>query len=99
MASINLKLERCKQCELCFTHCPRDAISFSDRLNKAGLQFYAGYPITPSTEIMEYLSDRLPELGRSFVQAESEVSGINMVMGGIAILNGVERPSPIRTLR
>lgn len=51
---------------------------------RAGVKFYAGYPITPSSEIMEYLSGRLPELGRVFVQAESEVAGINMVMGAAA---------------
>ena len=35
---------------------------------RAGMNFFAGYPITPSTEILEYLSHRLPELGRVFVQ-------------------------------
>ena len=34
---------------------------------RAGVKFYAGYPITPSSEIMEYLSWRLPETGGSFV--------------------------------
>lgn len=48
---------------------------------RAGLEVYAGYPITPSTEVMEYLSDRMPELGRGFIQAESELAAINMVMG------------------
>jgi len=48
---------------------------------RAGIEVYAGYPITPSTEIMEYLSHRLPELGRTFIQAENEVAAINMVMG------------------
>ena len=38
---------------------------------RAGVQLYAGYPITPSTEVMEYLSWRMPELGRTFIQAES----------------------------
>ncbi len=48
---------------------------------RAGARFYAGYPITPSTEIMEYLSTRLDEVGGAFVQAESEIAGINMVIG------------------
>ena len=39
---------------------------------RGGLQFYAGYPITPQTEVMEYLSFRMPELGRNFIQAENE---------------------------
>ena len=34
----------------------------------AGLDFYAGYPITPSTEIAEHLSERLPEIGGKFIQ-------------------------------
>ncbi|MDD4504123.1 MAG: 3-methyl-2-oxobutanoate dehydrogenase subunit beta, partial [Clostridiaceae bacterium] len=48
---------------------------------RAGARFYAGYPITPSTEIMEYLSGRLEEVGGTFIQAESEIAGINMVIG------------------
>ncbi|MEG0779202.1 MAG: 3-methyl-2-oxobutanoate dehydrogenase subunit beta [Oscillospiraceae bacterium] len=51
---------------------------------RAGARFYAGYPITPSSEIMEYLSWRLPEVGGNFVQAESELAGINMVIGASA---------------
>ncbi len=49
---------------------------------RAGCKLYAGYPITPSSEIMEYLSRRLPEVGGSFIQAESELAGINMIIGG-----------------
>ena len=48
---------------------------------RAGLDAYFGYPITPQTEILEYLSRRMPELGRAFVQAESELGAINMVYG------------------
>jgi 2-oxoglutarate ferredoxin oxidoreductase subunit alpha len=48
---------------------------------RAGLQAYFGYPITPQTEILEYLSRRMPELGRAFVQAESELGAVNMVYG------------------
>jgi 2-oxoglutarate ferredoxin oxidoreductase subunit alpha len=48
---------------------------------RAGLQAYFGYPITPQTELLEYLSHRMPELGRAFVQAESELGAINMVYG------------------
>jgi len=51
---------------------------------RAGARFYAGYPITPTTEIMEYLSTRMEEVGGSFVQAESELAGINMVIGASA---------------
>ena len=51
---------------------------------RAGCRFYAGYPITPQNQIPEYLCWRLPEVGGSFVQAESEVSAINMVYGSAA---------------
>jgi len=51
---------------------------------RAGCRFFAGYPITPQNEVPEYMSWRLPEVGGSFVQAESEVSAINMIYGAAA---------------
>lgn len=48
---------------------------------RAGLEAYFGYPITPQTELLEWLSIRMPELGRTFMQAESELAAINMVYG------------------
>ncbi len=48
---------------------------------KAGLDCFFGYPITPQNEVPEYLSKLLPEVGKVFVQAESEVAAINMVYG------------------
>jgi 2-oxoglutarate ferredoxin oxidoreductase subunit alpha len=48
---------------------------------RAGLVAYFGYPITPQTELLEWMSKRMPELGRAFVQAESELGAINMVYG------------------
>jgi len=48
---------------------------------RAGVEAYFGYPITPQTEVLEHFSERLPELGRVFLQAESEVAAINMVYG------------------
>lgn len=50
----------------------------------AGCRFYSGYPITPQTEILEYLSWRMEEVDGVFVQAESELSAINMVLGASA---------------
>ena len=50
----------------------------------AGCQCYFGYPITPQTEIGEYLSGKMQELGRAYVCAESELAAINMVMGAVA---------------
>ncbi|MDO4710491.1 MAG: 3-methyl-2-oxobutanoate dehydrogenase subunit VorB [Peptostreptococcaceae bacterium] len=48
---------------------------------EAGCNFFAGYPITPQNEIPEYMSRELPLAGGAFVQAESEISAINMVYG------------------
>jgi 2-oxoglutarate ferredoxin oxidoreductase subunit alpha len=48
---------------------------------RAGVTGYFGYPITPQTELLEYMARRMPELGRAFVQAESELAAINMVYG------------------
>ncbi|MFC1666900.1 3-methyl-2-oxobutanoate dehydrogenase subunit VorB [Candidatus Omnitrophota bacterium] len=47
----------------------------------AGCRFYAGYPITPQNEIPAYMSKRMREVGGVFIQAESEISAINMVFG------------------
>jgi len=46
-----------------------------------GCRAFFGYPITPQNEIPEYLSKRMPEIGGVFIQAESEISAINMVYG------------------
>lgn len=48
---------------------------------QAGCRYYFGYPITPQNEIGEYMSWRLPEVGGTFLQAESEVAAIYMVFG------------------
>ena len=48
---------------------------------RAGARFFFGYPITPQTEIPEYMSARMPEIGGCFLQAESEIGAINMVYG------------------
>lgn len=47
----------------------------------AGLKSYFGYPITPQNEIPSYLSKKMLEIGRVFVQAESEIAAINMTLG------------------
>jgi len=46
-----------------------------------GCKYFFGYPITPQNEIPVYMSRRLPEVGGTFLQAESEISAINMVFG------------------
>ncbi len=50
----------------------------------AGCRHFFGYPITPQTEISAYLAKRMPKVGGVFLQAESEVSAINMVLGAAA---------------
>ncbi len=48
---------------------------------RAGCEAYFGYPITPQSEVPEYLSEEMPKRGRIFLQAESEVASINMLYG------------------
>ncbi len=48
---------------------------------RAGCKYFFGYPITPQSELPEYMAKRLPQVGGVFLQAESEVSAINMVFG------------------
>ena len=50
----------------------------------AGCDAYFGYPITPQNEIPAYMARRMPEEGRVFVQSESELAAINMVLGASA---------------
>ncbi len=52
---------------------------------RAGCRRYFGYPITPQNEVPEYLSRRMPEVGGTFLQAESELAAINMVYGAAAV--------------
>src|SRR5210317_1109023 len=47
----------------------------------AGLDFFAGYPITPSTEIAEHLSKRLPQQGGKFIQMEDEIASMCAIIG------------------
>ena len=48
---------------------------------RAGCHHYFGYPITPQTEIAAYMSKRMPKIGGTFLQGESEIASINMVLG------------------
>ena len=52
---------------------------------RAGCRSYFGYPITPQNEIPEYLSRRMPQVGGTFIQAESELAAISMVYGAAAV--------------
>ncbi len=63
---------------------------------RAGLRAYFGYPITPQSELPEYMARRLPERGGVFLQAESEVAAINMVYGasgaGVRVMTSTSGP-------
>ena len=56
-------------------------VAIAEAAIRAGCDAYFGYPITPQTELLEHMAVRMPELGRVFLQAESEVAAINMVYG------------------
>ncbi|MFH1614030.1 MAG: 3-methyl-2-oxobutanoate dehydrogenase subunit VorB [Planctomycetota bacterium] len=60
----------------------------NDAMSEAAIQahcrFFAGYPITPQNEVPEYMSRRMPEVGGTFIQAEAELSAINMIFGAAA---------------
>lgn len=56
-------------------------VAIAEAAIAAGCQCFFGYPITPQNEIPEHMSLRMPALGRTFVQSESEVAAINMVHG------------------
>jgi 2-oxoglutarate/2-oxoacid ferredoxin oxidoreductase subunit alpha len=62
----------------------------------AGLSFYAGYPITPSTEIAEVLSDRLPKIEGKFIQMEDEISSMCAIIGasltGLKVMTATSGP-------
>ena len=59
----------------------------------AGMRFYAGYPITPSTEIAERSAVRLPQVGGKFIQMEDEIGGIAAALGAsVAGLNATSGP-------
>ena len=53
----------------------------SEAAIKAGCRHFFGYPITPQNEVAAYMSKRMPKIGGTYLQAESEVASINMVMG------------------
>jgi 2-oxoglutarate ferredoxin oxidoreductase subunit alpha len=55
----------------------------------AGCRFFAGYPITPATEIAEHMSRRLPEVGGVYLQMEDEIASMAAVIG--ASYGGVKR--------
>ena len=63
---------------------------------RAGVDAYFAYPITPQTDIPEYLAEHLPPLGKTFTQANSEISAINMVYGaagaGLRVMTSSSSP-------
>jgi 2-oxoglutarate ferredoxin oxidoreductase subunit alpha len=62
----------------------------------AGCRHFFGYPITPQTEVAAYMSKRMPKIGGVYLQAESEVASINMVLGagaaGVRVMTSTSSP-------
>ncbi len=56
-------------------------VAMSEGALAAGLEFFGGYPITPSTEVIEHLAKRMPEVGGVCMQMEDELASINAIMG------------------
>ena len=56
----------------------------AEAASQAGCRLFFGYPITPQTEVAAYMSKRMPKVGGTYLQAESEVAAINMVLGASA---------------
>lgn len=52
---------------------------------RAGCRLYFGYPITPQSELTEYMARRLPQVEGTFLQAESEVAAVNMIYGASSV--------------
>jgi 2-oxoglutarate ferredoxin oxidoreductase subunit alpha len=71
-------------------------VAIAEAAIRAGVQAYFGYPITPQTELLEHMSLRMPQLGRTFLQAESELAAINMVYGaacaGVRVMSSSSGP-------
>jgi 2-oxoglutarate ferredoxin oxidoreductase subunit alpha len=71
-------------------------VAFAEAAIRAGCEAYFGYPITPQTEALEHMSARMPELGRVFLQAESEIAAVNMVYGaacaGVRVMTSSSSP-------
>ena len=71
-------------------------VAIAEAAMRAGCEAYFGYPITPQTELLEHMSKRMPELGRVFLQAESEVAAVNMVYGaasaGVRVMSSSSSP-------
>ena len=59
----------------------KGAEAFAEAAIRGGCRYFFGYPITPQNEIPEYMSAHLPEVGGTYIQGESEVASINMVLG------------------
>lgn len=63
---------------------------------RAGCRHFFGYPITPQTEVSAYMAKKMPKIGGTFLQAESEVSAINMVYGaggaGVRVMTSSSSP-------
>lgn len=66
---------------LCGTYFMNGDVACAEGAISAGCRFFAGYPITPATEVAERMSERLPQVGGTYIQMEDELASMNAVLG------------------
>jgi len=66
---------------LCGTYFMNGDVACAEGAISAGCRFFAGYPITPATEVAERMSERLPQVGGTYIQMEDEIASMNAVLG------------------
>ena len=66
---------------LCGTFFMNGDVACAEGAISAGCRFFAGYPITPATEVAERMSERLPHVGGVYIQMEDEMASMNAVLG------------------
>ena len=85
-----------KETALTGAHFMNGDVACAEGAIAAGCRFFAGYPITPATEIAEHLSQRMPEIGGIYIQMEDEIGSIAAVIGasytGLKAMTATSRP-------
>ena len=68
---------------LCGTYFINGDVACAEGAISAGCRFFAGYPITPATEVAERMSERMPHVGGVYVQMEDEIASMNAILGAL----------------
>src|SRR4249919_1358579 len=95
--TVVIDIEACKGCDLCIDACPPRVLEMTThdvnsrgyryprlKAGCTGCRFFAGYPMTPFTEILEHMAAKLPEVGGVCMNAESELEAVGMAWGAAA---------------